>query len=104
MEDSRGFIRFFSQLRARYVAEDEEKGWEECTVINVNRKGMGVKFQTDEKIRVSSIIHFEMSVSTEFEPVQVTGILKWINEGENYFVGGIEFLELLDEDTFAKLG
>lgn len=104
MEDSRGFIRFFSQLKARYIAEDKEKSWEECTIININRKGMGVKFRTDEKIRIGSNIHFEISVSTEFDPVQATGILKWINEGENYIVGGIEFPELLDEDTFAKLG
>ena len=104
MEDSRGFIRFFSQLKAQYVAEDEEKSGEECTIININRKGMGVKFHTDEKMQVGSVIHFEISVSKEFEPVQATGILKWIHEGENYFVGGIEFPELLDEDTFAKLG
>lgn len=104
MEDGRSFIRFFSQLKARYIAEDKEKDWEECTIINVNRKGMGVKFQTCEKIRVGSTILFEISVPTEFEPVNATGILKWINEGENYFVGGIGFSELLDEDTFTKLG
>jgi hypothetical protein len=42
MEDGRGFIRFFSQLKARYITEDKEKDWEECTIINVNRKGVGV--------------------------------------------------------------
>ena len=104
MEDGRGFIRFFSQLKARYITEDKEKDWKECTIINVNRKGMGVKFNTRERINEGSTILFEISVTTEFEPVQATGILKWINEGENYFVGGIEFSELLDEDTFAKLG
>ncbi len=104
MEDGRSFIRFFSQLKARYIAEDKEKDWEECTIINVNRKGMGVKFHTREKIHVGSTILFEISVPTEFEPVNATGILKWINEGENYFVGGIGFSELLDEDTFTKLG
>lgn len=104
MEDGRGFIRFFSQLKARYITEDKEKDWKECTIININRKGMGVKFNTRERINEGSTILFEISVTTEFEPVQATGILKWINEGENYFVGGIEFPELLDEDTFAKLG
>jgi len=104
MEDGRGFIRFFSQLKARYIAEGKEKDWEECTIINVNRKGMGVKFHTRERINEGSTILFEISVSAEFEPVQATGILKWINEGENYFVGGIEFPELLGEDTFSKLG
>ncbi len=104
MEDGRGFIRFFSQLKARYFAEDKEKDWKECTIINVNRKGMGVKFHTRERINEGSTILFEISVPSELEPVQATGILKWINEGENYFVGGIEFPELLDEDTFAKLG
>lgn len=104
MEESRGFIRFFSQLKARYVAEDKEAGWEECTVINVNRKGMGVKFNTSEKINEGSTIRFEISVAKEFEPVHATGVLKWINVGDSYLVGGIEFHELLDEDTFAKLG
>ena len=104
MEDGRGFIRFFSQLKARYIIEDKEKDWKECTIINVNRKGMGVKFNTRERINEGSTILFEISVPSELEPVKATGILKWINEGENYFVGGIEFPELLHEDTFAKLG
>jgi hypothetical protein len=104
MEDGRGFIRFFSQLKARYITEDKEKDWKECTIINVNRKGMGVKFNTRERINEGSTILFEISVPSELEPVQASGILKWINEGANYFVGGIEFPELLDEDTFAKLG
>ena len=104
MEDGRGFIRFFSQLKGRYVLEDKEGAWEECTIINVNRKGMGAKFHTSERINEGSTILFEISVPAEFEPVQATGILKWINEGENYFVGGIEFPELLGEDTFSKLG
>ena len=104
MEDGRGFIRFFSQLKGRYVLEDREGAWEECTIINANRKGMGIKFHTRERINEGSTIHLEIFVSTELEPLNAKGILKWINEGENYFVGGIEFPELLDEDTFAKLG
>ena len=104
MEDGRGFIRFFSQLKARYITEDIEKDWKECTIINVNRKGMGVKFNTRERINEGSTILFEISVPSELEPVQASGILKWINEGANYFVGGIEFPELLNEDIFAKLG
>ena len=104
MEDSRGFIRFFSQLKGRYFLEDKEGAWEECTIINANRKGMGIKFHTPEGINIGATIHLEIFVSTEFKPLNVTGILKWIKEGENYFVGGIEFPEMLEEDKFAKLG
>jgi hypothetical protein len=104
MEDGRGFIRFFSQLKGRYVLEDKEGDWEECTIINANRKGMGIKFHTREVINIGATIYLEIFVSTEFEPLNVTGILKWIKEGENNFVGGIELTEMLEEDKFAKLG
>lgn len=76
MGDDRGFIRFFSQLKGRYVLEDKEGDWEECTIINTNRKGMGIKFHTREGINIGATIHLEIFVSTEFESLNVTGILK----------------------------
>lgn len=32
------------------------------------------------------------------------GRLKWITEAMDYFIGGIEYSDLLDNNEFAKLG
>jgi hypothetical protein len=55
-------------------------------------------------MEVGSTIRLEESLPTELEPINLVGVLKWIKEGMNYFVGGIEYTISLDNDQFAKLG
>ena len=104
MEERRRFIRFFSHLKARYFIQEDDKNWEECTIINASLNGMSLKFFTSGKIDVGSTIHLEVSLPTELEPINLEGVLKWIEEGMNYFVGGIEYSVLLNNEQFAKLG
>jgi hypothetical protein len=96
-EDNRRHIRFSTNLKGRYSTGELGKNWEECTVLDASRKGMGIKFHTAEGIKVGSIINLETVVSSETEPFNVRGTLKWIKQKENEFIGGVELNEVLDE-------
>ena len=59
MEDRRRFRRLKAEMNGRYFLEEKEGEWKQCTIININREGMGITFLTQEKIDVGSIIHLE---------------------------------------------
>ncbi len=65
-----------------------------CTIIDVTREGMGIRFHTDENISVGSTVHLEIPVLTELAPVKVKGIVKWVAQRENDFTGGIKVTDL----------
>ncbi len=84
----RRFGRFSAKLKAQYLVEGE-KEWKECTVINLSREGMGITFQTSEKIEVGSTIHVRIHMPTDSQPINIKGILKWIEQRGDDFIGGI---------------
>ena len=104
MEDRRRFGRFETQLKAHYISQDSKRDWEECTVISMSRKGVGIRFQKREKINEGSTIHLKVFVPEKLKPTIVEGVLKWIEERGNVLYGGIECNEILDEMRFSKLG
>ncbi len=99
----RRFFRYSTRLKAQYFLQEEVSGWKECTVITAARKGMGIIFRAQEKVDIGSTIHFAITVPKEEEPVMIKGMLKWIRQRKDNLVGGIEFAEILDTDTFVKL-
>ena len=103
LQKVRRFVRYNTQLKAQYFLEGKVSGWNKCTVIAVARKGMGIVFHTNEKISVGSNVCLEITAPGEEEPVTIKGMLKWIKQSKNDFVGGIEIAEILDIGTFIKL-
>ena len=91
MENRRKFSRFYTQMKAQYVLKGEKGDWGECTVVDISRKGMGIKFRTPENINLGSTIRLEISIPTELDHINVEGILKRINQKEKGFIGGIEW-------------
>lgn len=71
--------------------------WEECTILDVSRTGIGVEFSS--QISLGSNINMTVCFPEELEPFSLKGILKWIKQSGNRFMGGIELTELLDENT-----
>jgi hypothetical protein len=98
-EENRAAIRFDTNLKGRYFIKELGKRWGNCTVFDVSRTGMGIKFHTPEIIDVGSTITIEIEVPSELEPMSVKGILRWIKKADNEFLGGIELTEVLDEIT-----
>ena len=91
MKERRKFTRSMLPQKAKFFGA---KGWEDCIITEVSRKGLGVKFYTSEKINEGSIIHLKVLVPTESKPVMVKGLLRWIKKMEGYFVGGIEWYHI----------
>jgi hypothetical protein len=54
-------------------------------------------------INIGSAIHLEMYVAIKSEPIEIKGILKWIEKGGNDFIGAIELIEELDDATWEEL-
>ena len=90
-------------MKATYCLEGRNRGWEDCTITKLSRKGMGITFHTDEKIAVDSALHLKVFTSDKKEYFTVKGILKWIEKDSNTFIGGIELSEILDEPTWLQL-
>jgi len=97
----RRFYRYSTKLKAQYSLK--ENNWNKCTVNTIARKGMGIVFNAEEIIDVGSTIDFAIYVPGGEEPVTIAGILRWIRQNKNIFVGGIEFPEILETDKFVKL-
>ena len=96
MEEKRTFVRFFINLKARYCVKEKDEVWEECTIFDVSRKGMGITFKP--QINLGTTIFLAITVPKESEPLTVKGILKWVKQSRNCYMGGIELTELLDEN------
>ncbi|MBW2221169.1 MAG: PilZ domain-containing protein [Deltaproteobacteria bacterium] len=103
MKNTRSFVRFDKYMKDQYFLKEKNRDWEECTVFKISRKGMGLKFYTSEKIKVGSTIQLKIFTSKESEKIIVKGVLKWIEEEENNFLGGIELNEILDESKWITL-
>ncbi len=104
MENRRSLYRFLSPfLKDQYFSREGNGLRERCVIFNISRKGVGLKFHTCENINVGSIIHLEMFVPGQSEPINLKGTLKWIEKEGNDFIGAIELTEALGDATWAKL-
>jgi hypothetical protein len=106
MEDRRRFSRFGILLDARYSVENGSDTMSRCTIINMNHKGIGIRFHTHEVINVGAIVHLEIFVSDKLKFTSVKGKLKWNKKRENGHSaggdGGIECDKLLDEMQLSQ--
>jgi hypothetical protein len=104
--DRRRFRRFTIILAARYRIENGSDSICRCTIINMNQKGIGIRFHTHETMDVGSQIQLEIYVYEKLKFTNVKGILKWNRKrGNGYSLGvdgGVECDELLDEMQFSK--
>jgi len=70
---------------------------ERCTIIDVTREGMGIRFHTDGNISAGSSIHLEIPVQRELAPVEVKGTVMWVAQRGKDFTGGIKVTALKHE-------
>jgi len=103
IEERRRFFRFPTNLKCLYYLEGDKEGLNKCNIFNISYEGLGIKFHTSDKIKIGLKIHFGIINKWEITPISVKGILKWIEDRDNYFVGGIELTKALDNITLTKL-
>ena len=82
------------QKRAKFTLKDEERGWEACTILNLNQnlQGVGIQFHTQKEIKVNSIVIIDLSTDGEVESLSIIGIIRWIKNVEGDLIGGIELI------------
>ena len=91
MPERRKYPRTILPQRAQFFGK---RGWEDCLITEVSRKGMGVTIYTSETIMPGSIIHLKVRVPQESHTVMVKGVLRWIEPSAEHFVGGIEWYHI----------
>lgn len=103
MAGKRKSRRFTTSLKAHYSLGESEGDGKECTVINVSGNGAGLEFYTHEKLGVNADITLKIFAPEATDPIRVKGILRWVNQGEKDFVGGVEVVLQSDKDKLAVL-
>ena len=99
----RSFSRYDANMKATYFVEERNRGWEDCTITKLSRKGMGITFYTEEEIPADSTLNLKVFTSNENEYFTVKGDLRWLEKAGNTFIGGIELREILDELKWLQL-
>ena len=97
--ERRRFKRFDTQRRAHYFLRNGGGAWKGCTVINVSRKGLGIRCRTHEKITVGSTVLLKVFLSAGREPTSIIGMIRWIRKRKNDYIGGIESVKVLDDES-----
>ena len=106
MEDRRKFIRFSVKLNAQYSEENQDK-WNECSVINISREGLGLVVYLKEKIHLGSTLNLMIDVPEKNPSVSAAGTLIWIEElekkSEFNYKAGIQIFTIDPEDKWLLL-
>ena len=97
----RSFVRFFIQLKARYFLKEREGLCEECTILDVNPKGMKIEFS--KEISLGTTIYLAVYLHEESESLNLKGVLRWTKQSVNRFMGGIELTDILDENKIFTI-
>ena len=95
-DERRKYNRRKTQIKAQYYLKDRKEEWGECVILDVSSKGLGITFSTHEKIETGSTVLLEIPVIEGLEPINIAGVLKWIEKKGNEFIGGIESTEIFD--------
>ena len=103
MEDMRRFERFPTQRGGQYFLIKGKGKGQECTIIDVSRKGLGMIFHSNEEISVGTNIRLEIPDPLTLNTIDVRGELRWSKNIGGEFIGGIELSRVLSDVKFSKL-
>lgn len=94
MEEKRKYHRSPTKQNGEYFLGEEEKGFGICTITDVSRGGMGIRFNTARIINIGSIIRLKIAAKSLSTFVKVRGILKWTKRKNNDSIAGIKITGL----------
>ncbi|MBW2183614.1 MAG: PilZ domain-containing protein [Deltaproteobacteria bacterium] len=103
MENTRRFERFPTQREAQYFLVRGKGKGQECTIIDVSRKGLGMIFHSNEEISVGTNIRLEIPDPITLDTIDIRGELRWSNKIGGEFIGGIELAMILSDVKYSKL-
>jgi hypothetical protein len=99
--EDRSFRRIPLKHKAKFTLKEGKRGWEDCTIININRnlKGMGVVFHTQVAIPINSIVIIDLLTDGKYGPIYVTGVVRWTEDTKSDFVGGLALIGDIQKAT-----
>ena len=105
MEDRRELVRFPTTLKAIYYfkLEGDREGLEQCSILDVSYKGLGVNFHQHALNSVGLLINLEIPLMRQPNLITAAGAVRWCEEREYGFISGIELAEAFDSITLLKL-
>ena len=103
MENTRRFERFSTQRGGQYFLVKGKGRGQECTIIDVSHKGLGIIFHSNEEISVGTNIRLEIPDPTTIDTIDVRGELRWSKEIGGESIGGIELSRILSDVQFSKI-
>ena len=103
MENIRRFERFPTQRGGQYFLIKGKGKGQECTIIDVSRKGLGMIFHSNEEISVGTNIRLEIPDPITLDTIDIRGELRWSKKTGGEFIGGIELAMILSDVQFSKL-
>jgi hypothetical protein len=93
--ENRWAKRYPVSIKARYLQKGKS-GWAECEVIDISRRGIGIKLPPIENISEDSEICVEIYLKEQLDPIHVQGTIKWICKVEDGLVSGVALLRPFD--------
>ena len=103
MENTRRFERFPTQREGQYFLVKGKGNGQECTIIDVSRKGLGMIFHSNEEISVGTNIRLEIPDPITLDTIDIRGELRWSKKIGGEFIGGIELAMILSDVKYSKL-
>lgn len=102
-DNKRRYGRFDTALKARYCMAERGGDWHACTVINLSRKGIGIRLDGPVTMDLDTVIRLEVFIPEKVHPTSVQGRVKWTEVRGEFLFCGIESIEVLDEMKFSKI-
>jgi len=96
-DEKRKHTRRKTKITAHYFLKDKKEECRECVILDMSSKGLGITFVTHENIATGSTVLLEIPVLDGLDPITIVGVLKWIKQDGNEYIGGIESTEIFDD-------
>ena len=103
LKDRRKYPRYETQLKAKFISAESHWGGEDSTIDDFSFKGMRAEVHTSEEINVGTKVLLEVFIPGELEPINVKGTIRWVEQIESGYIGGIELAKGLEEIKLSRL-
>lgn len=103
VKNQRLFKRFPHNHQGRFFSNTQSKGWRDCQIVDISRKGVQIECSATEEISTGSIMCIEIYIPNQLELVSLKGTVKWVKKKDDKLISGIEFCKLLEEEVLNQI-
>ncbi len=101
VQDQRSYERAEANILAQYFIKSKSMRYHDCTILNISRAGLAIKFHQEEETDPGAEILMEFLLPPKLEALSLSGEITRIAEDKT--VCGIMFRELLPAKAMDQL-